>query len=230
MSESRRPLRRRRAGLCPPARRSRLRHPTMRWFVRRLGFYVFAHLGRADDQLPAAAADARRPDRRHPPAPQPGAARRRTPGSSRRTRRCSAAATTRSGRTTSLPRTGSRTSTSASRPRTTRRRSPRSSAGRSRTRSSSSASRSCSRSSSARRSGWSPRGGAAASSTTSSCPLFMALGAFPAFFTALLGALLPRAEARLVPDPARLRQRRRPRASTGRSSRARSATRSCRSS
>ena len=44
------------------------------------------------------------------------------------------------------------------------------------------------------RSGWSPRGGAAAPSTTSSSPTFMALGAFPAFFTALLGALLPRAE------------------------------------
>ncbi len=43
-------------------------------------------------------------------------------------------------------------------------------------------------------------------------------------------ALLPRAQAALVPDPARLRQRASPRASTGRSSRARSATRSCRSS
>jgi ABC-type dipeptide/oligopeptide/nickel transport system permease component len=35
-------------------------------------------------------------------------------------------------------------------------------------------------------------------------PVFMALSALPAFFTALLGRLLPRAEAALVPDPARL--------------------------
>ena len=35
-------------------------------------------------------------------------------------------------------------------------------------------------------------------------PTFMALSAFPAFFTALLGALLPRPQAALVPDPARL--------------------------
>ena len=42
--------------------------------------------------------------------------------------------------------------------------------------------------------------------------------------------LLLRPQARLVPDPARLRQRRSRRASTGRSSRARSATGSCRRS
>ena len=53
---------------------------------------------------------------------------------------------------------------------------------------------------------------------------------FPRSSSALLGALLPRAEGRLVPDPARVRQRARRPASTGRSSPARSATPSCRSS
>ena len=61
-------------------------------------------------------------------------------------------------------------------------------------------------------------------------PAFMVLGAFPAFFTALLVHVRLRAQAALVPDPARLRQRRRPGLQTGRSSRARSATRNCRSS
>ena len=41
-------------------------------------------------------------------------------------------------------------------------------------------------------------------------PVFMALGAFPAYFTGAARPLLPRPQARLVPDPARLRQRRRP--------------------
>ena len=39
----------------------------------------------------------------------------------------------------------------------------------------------------------------------------MALGAFPAFFTALLGLYFLGLKLRLVPDPARLRQRRHPR-------------------
>ena len=38
-------------------------------------------------------------------------------------------------------------------------------------------------------------------------PGLLALGAFPAFFTVARRGLLPRPEARLVPDPARLRQR-----------------------
>ena len=48
-------------------------------------------------------------------------------------------------------------------------------------------------------------------------PAFMALGAIPAFFTALLGLYFLGLEARLVPDPARLRHRRRRPAGTGRS-------------
>ena len=55
-------------------------------------------------------------------------------------------------------------------------------------------------------------------------PALMALGAFPAFFTALLGVYFLGLKLALVPDPARLRQRAASRASTGRSSRARSAT------
>ena len=55
-----------------------------------------------------------------------------------------------------------------------------------RTRSSSSGSRSRSRSCSARRSAWSRRGGGAASFDTVFVPVFMALGAFPAYFTGLL--------------------------------------------
>ena len=56
------------------------------------------------------------------------------------------------------------------------------------------------------------------------------LGAFPAFFTALLAALLPRAEGGLVPDPARVRHSdSTPGLQLAVPLAARSATRSCRS-
>ena len=97
-----RPLRRRRAGLPRPARRSYARgarHALVRPPPRLLRLRA---LGRADDQLPAAAADARQTRSRGLlAAPEPGAAPGEPRASSRPTRRCSAAATTRSGRTTS---------------------------------------------------------------------------------------------------------------------------------
>ena len=61
-------------------------------------------------------------------------------------------------------------------------------------------------------------------------PTFMTIGAFPGLLHRAARPLLPRPEGGLVPDPARVRHRPDARASTGRFSRARSATRSCRSS
>ena len=67
------------------------------------------------------------------------------------------------------------------------------SGGRCPTRSSSSASRSCSRSSSARRSAWSPPGAAAASSTPSSCPTLHGARRVPGVLHRAARRLLPRA-------------------------------------
>ena len=67
-----------------------------------------------------------------------------------------------------------------------------------------------SRSSSARRSARSPPGAAARRFDTVLVPIFMALERVPRVLHGPARRLLPRAEARLVPDPARLRQRRQP--------------------
>ena len=160
----------------------------MRWLLRRLVFYAFAIWVALTLNFLLPRLMPGDPDRRRAASTSPRPRSRPTPGSSRPTRRCSAAATSRSGTTTSptctalahlelrhldveLPGVGLR----GDRPHAAvldlprRRRVP------ARLRRS------------ARRSGWSRPGGAAARSTPFVVPTFMALGAFPAFFTALLG-------------------------------------------
>ena len=172
-----------RAPTRPPGSRSAL---DMRWFLRRLLFYVFALwvavtlnflLPRLMPGDPMGGVLARLSTRRRSS---------RTRGSSRPTRRSSAGGSSRSGRRIRSTCSTSPRSTSGSRPRTIRRRSPRWSGGRFRTRSSSSGSRSCSRSCSGRASAWSPRGAAAALVDNFVVPALMSFGAFPAFFTSLL--------------------------------------------